>query len=59
MLWTITVTKILSQGLVKYVDIIVNNDFENYPENLKKAVQIVNGHISDDRIVDFRKKQGF
>lgn len=58
-MYPITVTKILSQGLVKYVDIIVNNDFENYPENLKKAVQIVNGHISDDRIVDFRKKQGF
>ena len=56
-MYPITVTKVLSEGIAKYVDILVANEIDQYPENLKKATQIINGHIEDNRISDFRKKR--
>lgn len=56
-MYPITVTKVLSQGLVKYVDILIEDEIQQYPDNLKKATQIIDGHIVDDRITDFRTKR--
>lgn len=56
-MYPITVTKVLSEGIAKYVDIVIEDGIEKYPENLKKATQIIDGHIVDDRISDFRKKR--
>lgn len=56
-MYPITVTKILSEGIAKYVDIIVSDEINQYPENLKKATQIVDGHILDNRITEFRNKR--
>lgn len=52
-----TVTKVLSEGIVKYVETLILKEFEEYPENLRKATQIVNGHIVDERITEFRIKR--
>lgn len=57
-MFPITVTKVLSQGLGRYIDILIENDFEAYPENLKKAVVIKDGSIRDERIRAFREKRG-
>ena len=57
-MYPITVTKVLSEGIAKYVDIVLNDDYTAYPENLKKATQIINGHIVDNRISDFRNERG-
>ena len=57
-MFPITVTKVLSRGIGKYIDIIVENEFEDYPENLKKAVVIKDGSIRDERIRAFREKRG-
>lgn len=57
-MYPITVTKVLSEGIGKYVDIIVADEIDQYPENLKKATQIIDGHIIDNRITDFREKRG-
>ena len=56
-MYPITVTKVLSEGISKYVDTLIENDIADYPENLKKATQIVNGHILDNRITEFRNKR--
>lgn len=56
-MYPITVTKVLSEGIARYVDILVSDEIEQYPENLKKATQIINGHIIDERISDFRKRR--
>lgn len=56
-MYPITVTKVLSEGIARYVDILLADEIEKYPENLKKATQIINGHIIDERIADFRKKR--
>ena len=56
-MYPITVTKILSEGIARYVDILVADEVDQYPENLKQATQIINGHIIDERISDFRKKR--
>lgn len=56
-MYPITVTKVLSEGIAKYIDIIVSNEYDNYPENLKKATQIIKGHIIDDRIKEFRERR--
>jgi len=56
-MYPITVTKVLSEGIAKYVDILVSEEYESYPDNLKKAVQIFNGHILDSRITQFREKR--
>lgn len=57
-MFPITVTKVLSQGIGKYIDIVIEKDFEDYPENLKKAVVIKDGSIRDERIRAFREKRG-
>lgn len=56
-MYPITVTKVLSEGIAKYVDILIESAFADYPENLKNATQIVDGHILDDRITEFRNKR--
>lgn len=56
-MYPITVTKVLSEGIAKYVDILIESEIADYPENLKKATQIVDGHILDDRITEFRNKR--
>lgn len=50
-MFPVTVTKCLSSGYSKYVDSILSGD---YPDSIKKAVVIENGHIIDQRIRDFR-----
>ena len=57
-MYPITVTKVLSEGIGKYVDIVVAEEIDQYPENLKKATQIIDGHIMDGRITEFREKRG-
>ena len=56
-MYPITVTKVLSEGLAPYVDMVLTMPVEDYPENLKKAAQIIDGHIVDQRISDFRRKR--
>lgn len=53
-MFPITITKVLSGGISRYVDCIVEKDFNDYPENLRTAVVIENGHIRDERITAFR-----
>lgn len=57
-MYPITVTKVLSEGIANYIDTIIEKDFEEYPESLKKATVIKNGHIRDERIAEFRKARG-
>ena len=52
-----TVTKVLSKGIAKYVNILLSNDYDGFPENLKKATVILDGHILDKRIEEFRRKR--
>ena len=54
-MFPITVSKDLSRGFAPYVDAIFDND---YPESLKNAVVIENGHIIDERIRTFRESRG-
>ena len=56
-MYPITVTKVLSEGIAKYVDILVSEEIDQFPENLKKATQIIDGHILDERIMEFRNKR--
>lgn len=53
-MFPITITKVLSEGVSRYVDYIIKNEIENYPKNLNTAVVIENGHIRDERITTFR-----
>lgn len=57
-MYPITVTKVLSAGIAKYIDVLIREEYESYPENLKKATQIIDGHIVDERISKFRKNRG-
>jgi len=57
-MYPITVTKVLSAGIAKYLDILIHENYELYPDNLKTAVQILNGHIVDERIIKFRNCRG-
>lgn len=54
-MYPISVTKVLSEGLKKYIDVILQSNPDNYPENLKSAVVIREGHIVDSKIAAFRK----
>ena len=56
-MYPLTVTRVLSEGIAEYVDIAVEKDIADYPENLTKAVQIIDGHIIDERITEFRNKR--
>jgi len=57
-MFPITVTKVLSAGIGKYIDMVLELEFEDYPDNLKAAVVIKDGHILDERIRAFREKRG-
>ncbi|MCF0136844.1 MAG: N(5)-(carboxyethyl)ornithine synthase [Oscillospiraceae bacterium] len=50
-----SVTNCLSEGYSRYVDAILT---DNYPESLRKAVVIENGHILDERIAKYREARG-
>lgn len=54
-----TVTKVLSEGVSRYVDTLIEAKYEEYPENLKKAVVIHEGHILDETITAFRRKRNY
>lgn len=56
--YPITVTKVLSNGIANYCNILIEKEYEEYPENLKKATVIKDGHIQDIRITEFREKRG-
>ena len=53
-MFPITITKVLSEGISRYIDYIIEGGFETYPENLRTAVVIEDGHIRDERITSFR-----
>ena len=57
-MYPITVTKVLSEGLKKYIDVLIEAEYENYPDNIKKATVIKQGCIQDERITKFRKSRG-
>lgn len=58
-MYPITITKTLSEGLYKYIDVIIENDLDGLPDNLKEATVIRDGRIQDQRITAFRKEHGF
>lgn len=51
-----TVTKVLSEGVSQFLNILIEDEYENYPDSLKKAMVIKEGHIIDERISEFRKR---
>lgn len=53
-MFPITITKVLSEGISRYIDYLIEEDINTYPENLRTAVVIENGHIRDERITNFR-----
>jgi N5-(carboxyethyl)ornithine synthase len=53
-MFPITITKVLSEGISRYIDFIIEDDINSYPDNLRAAVVIENGHIRDERIKTFR-----
>jgi N5-(carboxyethyl)ornithine synthase len=53
-MFPITITKVLSEGISRYIDIIITDDIDQYPANLMDAVVIKDGSIRDARITDFR-----
>lgn len=57
-MYPVTVTKVLSEGVVKYIDILLTENVEQYPTSLKNAIVIQDGHIRDERIREFRTKRG-
>lgn len=57
-MFPITVTKELGKNITRYIDLLIEKDYEDYPENLKAATVINKGHIQDERITEFRKKRG-
>ena len=50
----ITITKVLSEGISRYIDYIIEKNISEYPDNLHTAVVIEDGHIRDERITTFR-----
>lgn len=55
-MYPITVSKILSEEIVNYIDFILN---DNYPKSVKDAVVINKGCIVDERIRKFREERGY
>lgn len=53
-MFPITITKVLSEGISRYIDFIIEGDMSSYPDNLRTAVVIEEGHIRDERITVFR-----
>ncbi len=56
-MYPITVSKVLSEGVSKYLDSMIVSDIEDYPTPLKDAIVIEKGHIKDERITEFRKSR--
>lgn len=54
-MFPITITKVLSEGISRYIDYLIEKDITDYPTNLRSAVVIENGSIRDERIMSFRK----
>lgn len=54
-MYPITVTKVLSEGIAKYIDQVIE---DNYSNELKEAVVIEKGHIVDENIRKFREARG-
>ena len=57
-MYPITVSKVLSEGISRYMDVLITGEAEGYPVPLKQATVIENGEIKDYRISEFRRKQG-
>lgn len=57
-MYPITVSKVLSEGIVKYIDNLVESEICNYPKSLFEAIVINSGEIIDERIIKFRKERG-
>lgn len=57
-MYPITVTKVLSEGVSRYIDFLIADDIVALPDNLDKAVVIREGHIRDNRIYEFRTRNG-
>ena len=55
---SVRVSKELSKSITGYINLIIEEDYEDYPENLKAATVINKGHIQDERITEFRTKRG-
>ncbi len=53
-MYPVTVTKTLSKAVSRYIDIVLEHDIDEYPENLLNAVVIRDGHIIDPKVRDFR-----
>lgn len=56
-MYPITVSKVLSEGISRYIDIIAQSDIKDFPQAIKDAVVIENGHICDEQIKVFRKNR--
>lgn len=54
-MFPITITKILSEGIARYIDLLIEEPAERYPDNLRAAVVIEEGKIRDQRIRSFRE----
>ena len=57
-MFPLTVSKVLSAGIKNYIDMIIEKNFVDYADNIKKATVILDGRILDDRIISFRKQRG-
>lgn len=53
-MFPITISKVLSEGISRYIDYLIENDSWSYPSNLQTAIVIQDGHIVDERITAFR-----
>jgi N5-(carboxyethyl)ornithine synthase len=54
-MYPITVTKVLSEGVSKYIDCLIEKSFDLYPDSIKNATVIKDGNIRDERIKKFRE----
>lgn len=55
----ITVSKVLSEGIARYVDCLVEAEgVSDLPENIVAATVVERGHIRDERITLFRIRKG-
>lgn len=55
-MYPITVTKVLSEGVSKYIDCLIEKEFDEYPDNIKIASVIKEGCIKDEKIKKFRER---
>ena len=57
-MYPITVTRVLSEGISKFLDVLCAETFEKLPNSLREAIVIRDGYIIDERIATFRKARG-